>query len=56
MKLITGMRRAYYGRYLNLYYYHWVDTSTGGLLVPEDIICPVVSVFALTWFIRFIYY
>jgi hypothetical protein len=26
------------------YYYHWVDTSVGGLLVPEGIICPVVSV------------
>ena len=25
-------------------YYHWVDTSAGGLLVPEDIILPVVSV------------
>ena len=25
-------------------FYHWVDTSTGGLLVPEGIIHPVVSV------------
>jgi hypothetical protein len=24
-------------------YYHWVDTSAGGLLVPEGIIGPVVS-------------
>jgi hypothetical protein len=24
-------------------YYHWVDTSAGGLLVPEGIIQPVVS-------------
>ena len=26
------------------YYYHRDDTSAGGLLVPEDIIHPVVSV------------
>ena len=25
------------------YYYDWVDTSASGLLVPEDIIHPVVS-------------
>jgi hypothetical protein len=30
-----------------------VDTSAGGLLVPEGIIRPVVSVSALTWFIRY---
>jgi hypothetical protein len=34
----------------------WVDTSAGGPLVPEDIIRPEVSVSALTWFIRYIYY
>jgi hypothetical protein len=33
-----------------------IDTSAGGLLVPEGIICSVVSVLALTWFIRYIYY
>jgi len=38
------------------YYYHWVDTSAGGLLVPAGIICPVVSASSLTWFIRYIYY
>jgi hypothetical protein len=38
------------------YYYHWVDTSADGLLVPEGIIHPVVSASALTWFIRYIYY
>jgi hypothetical protein len=38
------------------YYYHWVDTSAGELLVPEGIIRPVVSASALTWFIRYIYY
>ena len=26
------------------YYYYWVDTSAGELLVPEGIIRPVVSV------------
>ena len=25
-------------------FYHWVDTSAGGLLVSECILCPVVSV------------
>jgi hypothetical protein len=25
------------------YYYHWVDSSASGLLVPEIIIRPVVS-------------
>jgi len=29
--------------------------STDGLLVPEDIVKPAVSVLALTWFIRYIY-
>jgi len=38
------------------YYYHWVDISAGGLLVPEGIMHPVVSVSALTFFIRYIYY
>jgi hypothetical protein len=37
-------------------YYHWVDTSTGWLLVPEDVIRPVVSAEALTWFTRYVYY
>ena len=43
-------------RYLRLYYYHWVDTSTGRLLVPDGIIRPVVSASTLTWCIRYIYY
>ena len=38
------------------YYYHWVDTSASGPLFPEGIIRPVVSVSALTWVIRYIYY
>jgi len=36
--------------------YDWVNTSAGGVLVPEGIIRPVVSASALTWFIRYIYY
>ena len=36
--------------------YDWVNTSAGGVLVPESIIRPVVSASALTWFIRYIYY
>jgi hypothetical protein len=39
---------------LRFYYYHWVDTSAGVLLVPEGIIRTVVSASALTWFIRYI--
>jgi hypothetical protein len=42
--------------YLRFYYYHWVDISAGGLLVPEGIIRPVVSDSTLTWFIRYVYY
>ena len=33
----------------------WVDTSAGGLLVPEGIIHPAVSASPLTWFIRYIF-
>jgi hypothetical protein len=29
--------------------YHWVDTSAGGLLVPEGILLPVVNISVLTW-------
>jgi hypothetical protein len=36
------------------YYYHWVDTSAGGLLVPDGIIRPVGSASALTLFSRYI--
>jgi hypothetical protein len=35
------------------YYYHWVDTSAGGLLVQDGIMLPVVSASALTWFMEF---
>jgi hypothetical protein len=42
--------------YLRFNYYHWVDTSAGGLLVPGSIIRPVVSGLALTWFTKYIYY
>jgi hypothetical protein len=38
MKVIPEMLSA-----LSLYYYHWINTSAGGLLVPEGIIRPVVS-------------
>ena len=36
--------------------YDWVNTSSGGVFVPQGIIRPVVSASALTWFIRYIYY
>jgi hypothetical protein len=38
------------------YIYDWVNTSAGGVLIPEGIIRPVVNASALTWFIRYIYY
>jgi hypothetical protein len=41
---------------IRISYYQWADTYTGGLLVPEGIIRPVVSVSALAWCIRYIYY
>jgi hypothetical protein len=40
----------------HLYYYHLVYTSAGGLIVPDGITRPVVSVSALTRLIRCIYY
>ena len=36
------------------YYYHWADTAAGWLLAPEGIIRPVVSILALSLFIRYI--
>ena len=36
-----------------MYFYHWVDNIAGGLLVPQEIIRPVVN--ASTWFIRYTY-
>ena len=40
--------------YPRFYYYQWVDTSAGGLLVLEGILRPVISASALTWFITYI--
>ena len=34
---------------IRFYYYHWVDTSDGGLLVLKGIICPVVGVRVAQW-------
>jgi hypothetical protein len=42
-------------KYLRSYYYHWDDTSVGGLLVPEGIILSVVNVSALVCIIIYIY-
>ena len=35
-------------------FYHWVDTSAGGLLVPDGITLLVANASALTWFIIYI--
>jgi hypothetical protein len=53
IKTIPETRRVPQIRYLRFYDY---NTSDGGLLVPDCIIRPVVSVSALTWFIRYNYY
>jgi hypothetical protein len=29
-------------RYIRSYYYHWIDTTSGKLLIPESIIRPVL--------------
>ena len=41
---------------LCLYYYHLVDTSTGGLLVPYGITRSVVCIWALAWLMWYIYF
>jgi len=41
--VIPETRRVHEIRYLRVYYYHWVDTSAGGLLVPNDVILLVAS-------------
>jgi hypothetical protein len=56
MKVIPETRRAHYIWYLRFYYYHWFDTSAGGLLIPGGITRPVDSVSALIWFIRYVYF
>jgi hypothetical protein len=38
MKAIPETRRAHKIKYLRFSYYHWVDSSAGGLLVHEAII------------------
>ena len=48
---VLVLTRQYYYKNIVLYFlycYHRVDTSVGGLLVPEGIIRPEVSVWALT--------
>jgi hypothetical protein len=55
VKVVQETRRDHQMLYFCLYYYHWVDTSAGGLLVQDGIMLPVVSASALTWFIIHIY-
>jgi hypothetical protein len=42
MKVNHETGRSHYIWHLSCCYYHWFDTSAGGLLVPEDIIHPLV--------------
>ena len=54
MKVILEMTRVCEIRYLDIYYYHWIETSVGRLLVHNGIIYPVVSDWALAWIFRYI--
>jgi hypothetical protein len=53
---ITISRHLYHERNGILYRLNWLNTSAGGLLLPEGIILPVVSASALIWIFRYIYY
>jgi hypothetical protein len=52
----VGMKGRVCYKCSSFYYCHWIDTSAGGLLVPDDIILPLVSASAMTWFIRYTMY
>ena len=47
----TNISKSHFIWYLHFYYYHWVDTSVNGLLVPEGCFHLVVIVSSQTWFI-----
>ena len=49
MNAITETRQILKQISTILFYHHWANTSAGGLLVPDGIILPVVSVLAPTW-------
>jgi hypothetical protein len=49
MKVIFEKRRRHLIRYLRFNYNYRVDTSAGGLVVPDVIIHPVVNIATLTW-------
>ena len=49
--IIKGIRH-----YLHFYYYQWIDTCPGGLLIPKGLIRPVVRASALTWFSRYLFF
>ena len=64
-KMFISVEDIYINFFNRFYYYYWFDTYlpllhiptfAGVLLVLEGIICPVISVSALTCFIRYIYY
>jgi hypothetical protein len=46
---MIGLSLSSFSKHNMRSYYHWVDTSAGGLLVPESTIHPVVNV-SITWF------
>ena len=51
MKVILETRRMHLQdiRYPRFHYYHWVNTSAGGQLIPEGIIILVISASGLTY-------
>ena len=48
------MNSLHYIWYPRLYFYHWVDTSAGWLVVLDGIIRSVVTALALKWFSTYI--
>jgi hypothetical protein len=56
IKAIPETPSAHKIEYLCFSYYHWVDTSAGGLLVPEAIISLVVGDLAMIWLNGCMYY
>jgi hypothetical protein len=50
MKVIPETRRAHSIRYLR--FCHWLDTSTGGMLIRYGTICQLLNGSALTYFLN----
>jgi len=51
MNVIQETCRVHLIRYLRIYYYHWIQTSAGRLLVSEGFIRPIVTKLTIYVFI-----